>query len=86
MKRVVDWIMRNHDKMIFSGGIVGSNIGVYHAAKHDESYIYGVSAGFLVGCGIGCMLPVIVPVAIVSSPGYLAYHLKNGFQSTRELK
>ena len=72
--------------MIVGGGIVGANLGVYHAAKYDESYIFGVSAGFLAGCAIGCMLPVIVPVTVVSSPGYLAYKAENGFLKSTELK
>jgi hypothetical protein len=76
MQRVFNWVARHHDKMIFSGGIVGSNIGVYSAAKYNESYIYGASVGFVAGCGIGCMLPVIVPVGVVSSPGYLVYNVK----------
>jgi hypothetical protein len=86
MRRVVDWVFRHHDKMIGGGGILGANLGVYHAAKHDESYIFGVSVGFLAGCGFGGLLPVIVPVAIVSSPGYLAYKAENGFRGSTELK
>ena len=76
--RALNWVAHNHDRMIFSGGIVGANVGVYNAALNDESYIFYGTVGFLAGCGIGGLLPLIAPVTILSSPGYMVYKLKEG--------
>lgn len=85
--RALNWVSRNHDRMIFSGGIVGANFGVFNAAIHDESYILYGTAGFLAGCGVGGLLPLIVPVTVLSSPGYLVYKLKeNGFYRRNDMK
>ena len=86
-RRIFDWVSRNHDRMIFGGGIIGANVGVFNAAIDDESYILYGTAGFIAGCGFGGLLPLIAPVALLSTPGYLAYRLKeNGFEVSKFMK
>lgn len=78
--RAVNWALRNHDSLVIMGGLMGANVGVYYAAKDDDHYFFMGSLGFIAGCGLGALSPVIVPVALLSTPGYVFYKVKNGFE------
>ena len=85
-----DFVDKHYLKIITVSTIVGANVGVYELIKqrNDDRYLLVITSGIVAGASIGCLGPVVLPVLVLATPGYLAAkgHLALEEYRKKELK
>lgn len=69
-----DFVDKHYLKIITVSTIVGANVGVYDSIKqrNDDRYLLIIASGIVAGSSFGCLAPVVLPVLVLATPGYLA--------------